>query len=288
MEQPDFDTFWNYSDPKGTRTKFEEVFDESKIDEDPQYYLQLVTQIARTHGLEMEFNNAHALLDKFEDRIMVSSPLVRIRYFLERGRTYNSSGEKEQAFDLFEKAWELGKEHGIDGYAVDAAHMLAIAEQNPEKQLQWNMTAIQYAEKSSEEKAQNWLGSLYNNTGWTYHDKGEYETALDLFERALEFRKRTPEKKVNIQIAKWCIGRTYRSLERYKEAKEVMHGLEREYEADGTGDGYVFEELGELYLNSDADKAKPYFAKAHELLSQDKWMQKNEGDRLQRLKELSE
>ncbi len=66
--------------------------------------------------------------------------------------------------------------------------------------------------------------------------------------------------------------------------------LEKEYDEKGIEqDGYVFEEIGEcLLLLNKNEEAKPYFAKAYEYLSKDKWLVDNEPERLERLKELSE
>ena len=52
-------------------------------------------------------------------------------------------------------------------------------------------------------------------------------------------------------------------------------------------DGYVFEEIAEcnLILGND-ETASGYFAKAYENLSEDGWLQQNEKERLERLKNL--
>ena len=53
-------------------------------------------------------------------------------------------------------------------------------------------------------------------------------------------------------------------------------------------DGYAYEEVGEcLLLKDQADEAKPYFARAYELLSADEWLMANEPARLERLRTLS-
>jgi hypothetical protein len=58
--------------------------------------------------------------------------------------------------------------------------MLGI-EAPPEEKLDWNLQAIRYAENSSDERAKRWMGSLYNNSGWTLFDQGRYPEALELF-----------------------------------------------------------------------------------------------------------
>jgi hypothetical protein len=70
-----------------------------------------------------------------------------------------------------------------DFFAIDALHMLAILAPT-EQSLTLNQQAIELAESSREEKARNWLGSLYNNIGWSYHETGEYALALAIFKKA--------------------------------------------------------------------------------------------------------
>jgi tetratricopeptide (TPR) repeat protein len=175
----------------------------------------------------------------------------------------------------------------VDYYTVDAAHMIAIAAGEDEG-LEWNLKAIDYANASSQPRARNWLGSLYNNTGWSYHDKGEYEKALDLFEGALKFREEqgNPE---TIRIAKWCIARCLRSLGRIEEAFEIQQALLVEGEIGGDDNGYTHEELGELLLlMGQPDEARPHFSEVYAVLSQDPWLVENEAERLARLKQLGE
>ena len=64
--------------------------------------------------------------------------------------------------------------------------------------------------------------------------------------------------------------------------------LKAEFDAIGGSDGYVEEEIGEcLLLLKREEEARPYFAKAYELLSKDEWLVDNEPERVKRLKEMS-
>jgi tetratricopeptide (TPR) repeat protein len=129
---------------------------------------------------------------------------------------FNSGGNAEQARPLFERAFDLAKQLHEDFYAVDALHMLAIVAP-PEEGLTLNRQAIELAESSQEEKARSWLGSLYNNTGWSYHDMGEYALALAVFQKAEEWQ-RSKGRVTHARIARWCVARTLRSLGRIEEA----------------------------------------------------------------------
>ncbi len=283
MNSTDFDALWNYNDPVATEAKFRALLPEAKrvVGE---YHLELLTQLARTQSLQRKFAEAHAILDQVE-QAPTQTPRLRIRYLLERGRTFNSSGLREQARPLFLQAWELGSTSGEDNLAVDAAHMLGIVETG-EESLLWNEIAIAHAEQSSDAKARNWLGSLYNNTGWTYHDMGRFDAALAKFQRALAFRQ-TQGNIDNIRIAKWSVARCLRSLKRVSEALAMQRELLAEFEAAGATDGYVFEELGEcLRALGHDDEARPFFARAHNELSKDAYLAENEAARLERLRDL--
>jgi tetratricopeptide (TPR) repeat protein len=252
---------------------------------DPSHLAQLLTQIARAEGLQRKFEDAHQTLDEAEKRLTTDLKRARIRYLLERGRVFNSSGQPDKAQPLFQQAYEVAQAEREDFYAVDAAHMLAIVEP-PEQQLAWNLRAIEMAEKSDDPRARNWLGSLLNNLGWTYHDSGQYETALDTFQKALKWREQQDDAETT-RIARWCVARALRSLQRIDEAQAIQTALLREYEDTGEKSGYVYEELAEcLHASGRDSEAQPYFALAYEALSKDTWLVNNEATRLTRLKEM--
>jgi tetratricopeptide (TPR) repeat protein len=286
-ELPDFHALWNFNDPAETEKRFRELLPRAEESGDRSYHVQLLTQIARTQGLQRIFNDAHKTLDDAEKLLTDDMIVPRLTCMLERGRVYNSSNEKEKARPLFLEAWETGMKHHRDYYAIDAAHMMQIVEA-PEKQLQWAEKAIALAEKTKDERGQKWLGPLYNNTGWSYHDLKQYEKALALFKKSLKWREEKKDEE-GTRIAKWTIARTYRSMGKIDRAIEIQKKLEKEFEENGIQqDGYVFEELGECYLlKGEKEKAGIYFARAYDLLSKDEWLSASEPDRLKRMKALS-
>ena len=282
---PDFDSFWDYSNPDQTEIKFREIL--SQISTSTPAYLELLTQIARTQGLQRKFNEAHQTLDQVEKSLDENPTRAKVRYLLERGRVFNSSGHADESRPFFQQAWDLAKGLGEDFYAVDAIHMLAIIA-DPASTLTLNLQAIQLAESSGQEKARNWLGSLYNNMGWSYHDMGDHESALQIFEKAEAFRRSKGSAR-EIRIAIWCVARTLRSLNRVEEALSKQMALKAEFESAGETDGYVFEEIGEcLFVLNREEEARPYFAKAYEVLSQDEFLVEQEPERIQRLKGLGD
>ena len=285
-QKPDFDTLWNYDKPAETEVKFRELLPAARTSGDAGFLVELTTQIARTLGLQQKFAEAHALLDSTLPLLDAAGERARVRYLLERGRTFNSSKQQEKSVPLFTEAWERAQQAGYDFYAVDAAHMLAIATPAAEH-MGWNLNAVAVAENSRDPKARNWLGSLYNNIGWDYFEQKKFESAREMFEKALSARVEQ-KKPAEIRIAKWCIAKTLRMLGKADSALAVQQQLEKEWRDSGEEqDGYVFEELGECLLSLNRqDESQSYFARAYEHLSRDPWLTRDEPDRLKRLKEL--
>ncbi len=283
---PEFDSLWNYEQPAETAQKFKALLPETEKHPNRSYYLELLTQIARTHSLQRQFAEAHALLDQVEKELKPEWKRAEVRYLLERGRSFNSAQAPEKALPLFVRAWEKALEAGLDFYAIDAAHMIAIAEK-PENQLAWNLKALAAVEKTTDPRAQKWAGSLYNNIGWTYHDQGKFAEALGYFEKCLAWHQ-THQTGESLLIAKWSVARTLRSLNRTEEALKQQLALAAERQKLKLAeDGYVAEEIAEcLFALKREAEAAPYFAKAYQLLSQDSWLLENESKRLERLKSL--
>jgi tetratricopeptide (TPR) repeat protein len=290
---PDFDADWNFGDPAGTRAAFEAHLASQESGEASAlglWRLELRTQIARTHSLAHEFDAAHALLDAVDAELAPraadpSTARVRIRSLLERGRTWNSAGDKGKARPPFERAWALGREAGDDGLSVDAAHMVAIAAMGTDDELPWGEKALELALASSDPKARSWRGSLLNNIGWTFHDRGDFPRALALFDEQIAVR-RADAKEPALRIARWTRARCLRSLGKHELALSELRTLVDEYGAEATGDGFVHEEIAEnLLALGRADEARPAFAEAHTRLASS-WVNDEEPERVARLKQL--
>lgn len=280
------DTLWDYSRPAETEAVFRSLLRESMLASNLDYRAELMTQIARTLGLQQRFDAAHALLDSVEHMLPHLPASVRVHYLLERGRVLNSSDQQERASPLFTEAWELAGNAKLDWLAVDAAHMLAIA--GPvEDRAGWNQKAVQLAQGSTDPRARRWLGSLYNNMGWDLYDQKKYDSALVMFDRALAARLEH-KKPREIQIARWCVGKTYRMMGKVDTALAIQKALVQEMESASDGrDGYVYEEFAECLLAMNrGEDAVPYFAKAYFLLAEDAWLTRDEPERLARLKAL--
>ncbi len=122
---PEFDKLWNFNKPSETESKFREILPLTENSKDLEYRLQLLTQIARTQGLQRKFEDAHKTLDSVEVLLKKDTPISAIRCNLERGRVFNSSKEKAKAVPFFQKAFDSAKGAKQDNLAIDAAHMMA-------------------------------------------------------------------------------------------------------------------------------------------------------------------
>lgn len=276
----DIDSFWEYSDPALSEERFRAALDKAQGD----LRLELLTQIARTFSLRGLFDEAHEVLDDVEKQLASAGARPNVRYLLERGRTFNSNGEKEKARTLFVQAWEQAQQSHLEGLAVDAAHMIAITYSGAPEAIDWNRRGLAMARGSQDPKARGLIPAMLNNSAWDLHEMGRFAEALPLFEEAqAEWLARgIPER---IRIAKWSVARCLRSLGRYDEALAIQYALEAENMAAGSADGYIYEEIAEnLAMLGKMDEARPYFGKAFIELGKDDWFANNEATRLANLK----
>ena len=191
MTLPDFDTLWDYAHPDETERKFREILPQARQANDPSYLAQLLTQIARTQGLQQRFDDAHRTLDEVESMLTDDLKLARVRFWLEQGRVLNSSGDRVRAMARFAQACMLAQIENFSRYAIDAMHMMAIAESDPAKQVELNLLGIAMVDKDPSQRG--WLWSLYNNVAESYGLLHEYQTALDYILKLIEFQKEKGE-----------------------------------------------------------------------------------------------
>ena len=283
---PDLESLWDHQDPARTEARMRQLVPRAEQAGDRAYLASLLTQIARTQGLGGDFLGGHATLNEAEAMAGGTSE-PRVRVMLERGRLHNSSGDPAAARVHFTQAWQAARAEREEALAVDAAHMLAIVSEGDEA-FQWNTTALELAEGSANPRARRWRASLYNNLGWTYHDRGDFESARACFESAVPLREAAGDAR-ELRIARWCVARSLRSLGRVEEALRQQRDLVDASQAEGLGpDGYVSEEIGEcLQLLGRQAEARPHFAEAFRLLSSDSGLAAAEPERLSRLRELA-
>lgn len=256
---PDYYDLWDYGDPGATEAKFRAIANES----DPE----LQSQIARTLGLQGRFEEGHRLLDQVEPGAVGRALAACL---LERGRLWRSGGDPAAARPLFERSFQLAVEADADDIAVDAAHMIAIVGNDPEK-IQWALRGIRMAESSSNRRARMLLGALHNNLGWAYHDRGEFESALAQFARGQAVREQFGQVP-QARIARWTVARALRSLRRHEEALAILRALREEHAAADSDDPYVWAEIAEnLVETRRTEEARAPASRAAEGLAKPEW-----------------
>jgi tetratricopeptide (TPR) repeat protein len=275
---------WTFDEPKASEQRFRALSARALASGDMAGALQFETQVARAQGLDQRFAEADATLAGVEAKLAGQPAVVRVRWLLERGRVLNSSAQPELARPLFLRAMESARAAQLEGLTVDAAHMVAITYlSQPDEAIAWNDRALELARASAQPDARRWLGSLLNNQGWSYYDKGDVSRALRLFEEALAYRQTQTDEQAT-RVAKWCVGKVLRVLGETRRALEIQDALLAAYSALGKPSGVVLEELAECHQAlGDRERAKGYFARAYAELSKDKDFAQHEGARLERL-----
>jgi tetratricopeptide (TPR) repeat protein len=195
LSQARLDELWDFDDVAGSESRLWKEL-ESR-DPDSIEAAELRTQLARAKGLQERYAEADELLDG----ITHGDGVVLTRVLLERGRLRNSSGRASAAIPLFEQALAAASAVGDDFLAIDAAHMLAIADRARSEH--WTTRALETVDETKDARAKRWAVSLHNNLGWALAESGELAGALTEFELAADAARDygTPQQQVWAQEA---------------------------------------------------------------------------------------
>jgi tetratricopeptide (TPR) repeat protein len=237
LDQSELDALWNFDDPIASADRFAQAAAEP--DRSEVVRAELETQRARALGLQQRFDEADALLDSLEPAI----GQLAIRIPLERGRLRNSAGRSAEAIPLFEEALANARRDGDVFLAVDAAHMLAIAD--AERSAGWTREGLAELENTRDRRTWRWAISLYNNRGWRLFDDGMPVSALEEFAKALTVAR---EDGTDDQLfwAEWTLARCLREVGRTGEALAIQTELVRKRPEDPR----VLEEVAALTVEA--------------------------------------
>jgi tetratricopeptide (TPR) repeat protein len=178
LSQARLDELWNFDDAAESERRFREEL--SAVAPDSLVGAELTTQLARALGLQDRFAEADELLDGITE----GDGIVLTRALLERGRLRNSSGRVDAAIPLFEQALAAASAVGNDFLAVDAAHMLGIADSDHSER--WTTRALETVDESRDGRTKRWGVSLHNNRGWALAEQDRLSDALVEFELAAD------------------------------------------------------------------------------------------------------
>ena len=264
--------YWDFDDPAASENRFRELLAQGNLNREE--YLEAWAQIARTYSLRRDCPQCHAILDEGWEEAIAADGRPKACFELERGRAFRSGKEVDKSIPFFQSATQSD----ADDLKVDAMHMLAIIAE-PQESIRIIQEALKFALDSSNLWAQRWEGSLCNNLAWSYFEAKDYPEALKHFRQALDARIRFGQTS-GIRIAKWCVGHCLRINGNLDEALKVQLEL-----IELEPDGYVSEEMGEIFLaQGKDDEAKPHFARAVLLLLDELGA---DSERIQRLNDLS-
>lgn len=256
---------WDFGNPALSEQRFREALELATFDD----ALILKTQIARTYGLRKDFDTSRQILAEIEPHLGTASPELQVRYWLELGRSYSSAthpresqtdAAKAQARTAYMRATEIAKASALDALAIDALHMMAFVDVDPDAQLKWDLEALAHLESSTQADAKKWEASLRNNVGYALKLQKRYDEAIAQFELSREAHRRSGNDS-GVRIANWMIASCHREAGQLHIALEMQLALEREWAAAGEPDPYVFEELEGIYrAMGDEARAEHYAA----------------------------
>jgi tetratricopeptide (TPR) repeat protein len=259
----DLAPLWDFARPDVSEQRFRAALEKAAGDD----AFILRTQIARTYGLRKDFDGARKLLREIEPAVGSAGPEAKVRFYIELGRTFASAAHsaklltseaKAQARQEYDRALELARTAKLDGLAIDAIHMFAFIDTVPADQLKWGEAALEVSLSSQQPDAKRWEASIRNNVGYALHQLGRYSEALSQFQKALAIRERGTNAEAT-RVARWMVAWTLRSLDRNDEALQIQLTLEKDADAAGKPDPYVFEELEALYRKAgNLSKAQHY------------------------------
>jgi tetratricopeptide (TPR) repeat protein len=229
-------TLWDFDDLDTTGLRLGAQLDKERTDPGRA---EVLTQLARIEGLRGAFDECEKLLVEAE-ALAGTDAVACARIDLERGRKLRSSGDVAGSLPLFESSFATALAADQDFVAIDAAHMAALAAANRDAFVGWTQRGIELARSSG---TTYWLGPLYNNLGWELYERGELSEALDAFRAALDARERDSGRPAEIEIARYCVGKTLRALGRPDEAAALLERCD----ASSPGDSFFHEELAEDY-----------------------------------------
>lgn len=257
---------WDYSKPALSEERFRAALATAQGDD----AIILKTQIARTYGLRRDFATALKVLADVEKTIAQAGPEAQTRYLLELGRCFASGTHdpaalspqsRAMARNIYHQALSSAKAAKLDELAIDAVHMFAFVDTDLEDGIKWADEGLAIARASTQPSAKAWEATLRQNRGYALMQLKRYDEALADFKLSLAARE-VQGRPRGIRIAHWFIAKTLRLQGRLDEARDIQLRLEREWDAAGEPDPYVFEELEAIYTaQGNAERAAHYAAR---------------------------
>jgi len=107
-----------------------------------------------------------------------------------QGMSLEGEGKKEEAFQLFQQAWQ---EASDDFEKFTAAHYVARHQKNVDSKLKWDLLSLNHALKIDSAATKGILPSLYLNVGKCYEELNDFVNAKINYELAQFFSPFLPD-----------------------------------------------------------------------------------------------
>ena len=266
LEQAD-QTFNNHQFAKA-RQGYLKVVELGRQEKNDSILVEGYSMIARTWLSACKYKEGIPWLEKAAALAKPEDSKGWSRYLGVKGRFQWQNKEEDKAVLTFKDMYEYCSNHELHSRAIDAAHMLAIVGDLDQK-IEWSLKTIKEAEKGEEI---GWLAPLWNNLGWNYDDKKEYDKALDALVKAREYHYKNTLELPKL-IADWSVGHAYRMVGKRAEAEKILVKClswaerlvaEKQFGTEANEwVGFSCKELAELAMdNKEPQKAKILFQRA--------------------------
>ncbi len=243
VSQALLDSLWDFTDAAASAQRFQQAADDAGRDDEAR--AELATQLARAFGLLGRFDDGLAALAAVQESTGEPTDRLQARVALEHGRLLRSMDRTDEAVPFLTLAARKAASAGAQFLALDALHMLAIADAGHEEE--WAAEGLALLDTATDARTRRWGVALHNNLGWFLHDSGRPEDALPEFEAARRAAETvgTHEQR---HLGRWAVARCLRTLGRTDEAR----ALQQQLAAERPDDDFVRAELALLDQAADA------------------------------------
>jgi tetratricopeptide (TPR) repeat protein len=232
---------------------FEKLAARAAAEGDTEALVEASAMRARSYLALGRPDDGRAWLERAAGAATNEQPLGWSRYLSVKGRFEWKDGDNEAATRTFRELYDYSRGHELWSRAVDAANMISITGE-PSERFDWSRRGIEMAEAGG---MTGWLGPLWNNLGWNYHDAGRYDEAYDALVKAREYHY-MKEAELPRLIADYSVAHVEMKLGRTDEARTDMLTVldwAGRLDADGNEEarewmGFSRWDLGEMAVES--------------------------------------
>lgn len=235
--------------------------------------VEALSMTARSYLIRGEGGQGRPWIERAARLAKPNEPKGWSRFLGVRGRfEWQDQKDNAKATATFKEMYDYCLQHKLYSRAIDAAHMVAITG-GPEEQITWAYKGIEAAEASGDT---GWLGPLWNNLGWVYNERKQYDKSLEALLKAREYHHKGKNELPKL-IADIFVARAYRMVGNIDEAEKWtakshewakrLHAQDPENSDYNERLGNTHEELGDIAIARDRrEEGLAHFRTARTLL----------------------